>query len=68
MKETFRSFTVHACKCYSQEVKDKLLTIIEAGCGTLEEFDALVRNIEIDKHLSAAVDENLDVAGSIVPR
>ena len=28
-------------------MRDKLLTIIEAGCGTLDDFDAYVRALDI---------------------
>ena len=42
----FRTFTVRNCKCQSNDVRDKLLSIIEAGCGTLDNFDALVSRDE----------------------
>jgi len=45
--QTFRRFTVGECQCFSQDEKDKLLTIIEAGCGTLDDFDALIRAMQI---------------------
>jgi hypothetical protein len=45
--EMFRAFTVGNCQCFSNDVRDKLLSIIEAGCGTLESFDSLVRDIDI---------------------
>ena len=45
--DMFRVFTVGHCKCSSHDVRDKLLCIIEAGCGTLENFDMLVRAMEI---------------------
>ena len=43
----FRTFTVGNCKCFSNDTRDKLLSIIEAGCGTLDAFDALVQALEI---------------------
>ena len=43
----FRAFSHANCKCYSVGMRDKLLTIIEAGCGTLDDFDALVRALDI---------------------
>lgn len=61
----FRSFTVGACKCYSNEVRDKLLTIIEAGCGTLDDFDALVRAIDIDTHFRAAANFEARAEGAL---
>ena len=45
--EMFRTFTVRNCKCQSNDVRDKLLSIIEAGCGTLDDFDDLIRGIEL---------------------
>jgi len=45
--EMFRAFTVDHCACFSSDVRDKLLCIIEAGCGKLENFDALVRATEV---------------------
>merc|ERR1719487_2005252 len=53
----FRSFSVSACNCYGSATRDKLLCIIEAGCGTLAEFDVLVRNIQLS--FSAASSEEL---------
>ena len=47
LRKLFRAFTVGACKSDSNDVRDKLLTIIEAGCGTLDNFDAFVRTYEI---------------------
>ena len=47
LRKLSRAFTVEACKCDSNDVLDKLLTIIEAGCGTLDNFDAFVRTLEI---------------------
>ena len=38
-KDYFRDFTVQNCKCFSSDTRDKLLGIIEAGIGTLEDFD-----------------------------
>ena len=43
----FRAFSHANCKCYSVGMRDKLLTIIEAGCGTLDDFDAYVRALDI---------------------
>ena len=43
----FRAFSHANCKCYSDGMRDKLLTIIEAGCGTLDDFDAFVRALDI---------------------
>ena len=43
----FRSFTINECKCHSRDTRDKLLSIIEAGCGTLDDFDDLIRGIEL---------------------
>merc|ERR1719163_1328739 len=45
--DAFSSFTVNECKCHSNDARDKLLSIIEAGCGTLDSFNALVRNIQL---------------------
>ena len=33
----FRSFSVSECNCYGSATRDKLLCIIEAGCGTLRQ-------------------------------
>jgi len=44
--EVFREFTVSECKCFSSDTRDKLLSIIEAGIGTLDDFDALIRDIQ----------------------
>jgi hypothetical protein len=46
--ELFRAFSIGQCKCYSNDTRDKLLSIIEAGCGTLDDFDALMRAIQIN--------------------
>ena len=43
--DAFSSFTVSECRCHSNDTRDKLLSIIEAGCGTLDSFNALVRNL-----------------------
>ena len=43
----FRTFSHANCKCYSDGMRDQLLTIIEAGCGTLDDFDAYVRALDI---------------------
>ena len=45
--EMFRTFRVRDCSCHSNDIRDKLLSIIEAGCGTLNDFDKLVRAIKI---------------------
>ena len=45
--DLFRTFTVGKCQCHSSGTKDRLLSIIEAGCGTLDDFDDLMRKIEI---------------------
>ena len=45
--QSFKEFTVNNCQCYSSDTRDKLLSIIEAGCGTLDEFDTVVRGIEL---------------------
>ena len=53
--DSFRAFTINECKCYSSDTRDKLLSIIEAGCGTLDDFDDLVHGIELrffDKNAS----------------
>ena len=34
-------------RCHGAATRDKLLSIIEAGCGTLDSFNDLVRNIEL---------------------
>merc|ERR1719238_2189089 len=43
----FRAFTVGHCLCHDPDTRDKLLSIIEAGIGTLDDFDALIRNLQI---------------------
>jgi hypothetical protein len=45
--DLFRKFTVDECKCHSSDTRDRLLSIIEAGCGTLDGFDTLMREMEI---------------------
>jgi hypothetical protein len=43
----FHTFSVQNCLCHSSDTRDKLLSIIEAGVGTLEDFDVLIRNFEM---------------------
>ena len=45
--QTFREFTVNNCQCYSSDTRDQLLSIIEAGCGTLDEFNDLIVDVKI---------------------
>ena len=49
--DIFQNFMVDNCKCFSNDVRDKLLTIIEAGCGTLDEFDAELKDEWIAEQL-----------------
>merc|ERR1719201_3282493 len=51
---SFRSFSVSECNCYGSATRDKLLCIIEAGCGTLDDFDALVRNLQLSFSASSS--------------
>ena len=34
-------------RCHGAATRDKLLSIIEAGCGTLEGFDTLIQNVQL---------------------
>jgi hypothetical protein len=45
--DMFSAFAVSESQCYSSVTWDKLISIIEAGCGTLDSFNALVQNIEL---------------------
>jgi hypothetical protein len=47
VEASFRSFNVANCMCHGNGTRDKLLSIIEAGCGTLEGFDTLIRNFNL---------------------
>jgi hypothetical protein len=47
VKESFRTFCVNKCMCHGAATRDKLLSIIEAGCGTLEGFDTLIQNVQL---------------------
>jgi hypothetical protein len=47
VRASFRSFTVNKCQCHGKGTRDKLLSIIEAGCGTLESFETLIRNFNL---------------------
>merc|ERR1719171_1027307 len=44
---SFRSFTVSKCQCHGNGTRDKLLSIVEAGCGTLESFDTMIQNFNL---------------------
>jgi hypothetical protein len=45
--DAFRGFSVGQCECRGEGLREKLLTIIEAGCGTLDRFDSLIRSLPI---------------------
>jgi hypothetical protein len=45
--QTFSEFTIQRCECHSNDTRDKLLSIIEAGCGTLDEFDSTIRDLQL---------------------
>ena len=45
--DMFSAFAVSESQCYLSVTWDKLISIIEAGCGTLDSFNDLVRNIEL---------------------
>jgi hypothetical protein len=51
---SFRAFSVGTSTCYDSATRDKLLCIIEAGCGTLDAFNALVRNIQLSFSASSS--------------
>jgi hypothetical protein len=47
VEKTFREFSITNCQCHGSDTRDRLLTIIEAGCGTLDEFDKIMRDLSI---------------------
>jgi hypothetical protein len=55
---SLRSFSVSECNCYGSATRDKLLCIIEAGCGTLDGFNTLVRDIQLS--FSASSSDEVD--------
>ena len=61
--QMFRKFTVADCQCFSKDTRDKLLSIIEAGCGTLDDFDALIRAMQITFTTAEAVSPRSTLGG-----
>jgi hypothetical protein len=46
-KAGFRDLSVVNCQCLNGDTRDKLLNIIEVGCGTPQDLDAVVRDLEL---------------------
>ena len=44
IKHAFQKLAVTTCECRNSDTRDKLLSIIEVGCGCPEDFDALIRD------------------------
>ena len=42
-----RAAQVVNCQCLNGDTRDKLLNIIEVGCGTPQDLDAVVRDLEL---------------------
>jgi hypothetical protein len=47
IKAVFHDLSVVNCQCLDSVTRDKLLSVLEVGCGTLEDLTTVIRDAEI---------------------